>query len=256
MAENATRVEILEMIKRGDISAEEGLRLMNAIKGQGEVGGDSGRTESFLVSPDQMESKAGSGQPALPAHGQVLPSSDLHGLGEEPSGTQTARSVTGPPSKTEEDYARDEALRAVARWKRWWQLPFWFGVGVIVVSSWWMYLGYFTAGFSWGFWLSWFPFLAGLLLMVAAWRSSTARWLHVRVNSIKGSHTSRIAFSMPLPLRLAVWTMRKFGRYIPEVRDQDLGSILDTLDQSISSDEPVYIHVNGDDGDEVEVFIG
>ena len=182
------------MVKRGDISAEEGLRLMNTIKSQGAGEGDSGRNESSLVSPDQKESEAGEGQPTLPVPEQVLPSGDLPGSQVEPSGSQTTRSVIGPPSKTEEDYARDEALRAVARWKRWWQLPFWFGVGVIVVSSWWMYLGYFAAGFSWGFWLSWFPFLAGLLLMVAAWRSSTARWLHVRVNSIKGSHTSRIAF--------------------------------------------------------------
>lgn len=249
MAEDKALVEILEMIKRGDISAEEGLRLMNAIKAQGageEAQGGAG----------QVESEGEAGQPAAWVAASAITPGDLPVTQAEQPGFQAPLSAIDSPSKTDEDYARDEAMQAVARWKRWWQLPFWFGVGVVVLSAWWMYLGYFTAGFSWGFWLSWFPFLAGLLLMIAAFRSSTARWLHVRVNSSKGSHTSKIAISMPLPLRLAVWVMRHFGRYIPEVQGQDLGGILDTLDQSISSEEPVYIHVNGDDGAEVEVFIG
>lgn len=244
MAEDPAVVEILGMVQRGEITAEEGLRLMNAM--QNRDGASSGLVEERVEVAGEEKF-----EPAMVVIGEIL---------QEPAQStppmETPASEEVPGDQSGEDAARDEAARAVGRWKRWWQLPFWIGTGITILGAWWMYLGYHEAAFGWGFWLSWFPFLVGLGIMVASWRSSTARWLHVRVHSSKDRHTTNFAISLPLPLRLGVWAMRNFGRYIPDVRDRDIGGMLDTLDQSISTDEPVYIHVNDKDGEEVEVFIG
>jgi hypothetical protein len=46
-----------------------------------------------------------------------------------------------------------------------------------------------------------------------------------------------------------------FGNRIPGLREQPLDEYSEIL-ENISPDEPFYVHVNDDLGDEVEVFIG
>jgi hypothetical protein len=255
MAENQVITEILGMVERGEISAEEGLRLINAVENRSETG-EPAEAVSAIMADTQID--------PLPPLVSNETSSEGGESGEPEGGEERSSVAYAVPleaistsEKQAEDTAYDEATRSITRWKRWWQLPFWIGVAILVVGAWWMYLGYMAAGFGWGFWLSWFPFLFGLLIMVAAWSSSTARWLHVRVHpgSRKGKGGPNIAISMPLPLRLAGWFIRTFGNYIPETRGKNLHEVIEAIDQALTSKDPFYVHVNDDD-EEVEVFIG
>jgi len=118
-----------------------------------------------------------------------------------------------------------------------------------------IYWGFSAAGFSWGFWLSWIPFLFGVLVMFLAWQSQNSPWVHVRIRQKPGEKPARIAISLPLPLGFAAWILRTFGQYIPQLKGKDLDVFLETLSQSLSDQTPLYVHVNEDDED-VQVYIG
>jgi hypothetical protein len=225
--------EILQKIERGELSAREGLRLLDEVENL-----PPEQTAAETIDPAKVDvvfdRPPGRG---FDVHQQrdASPSREVH---------------------EEKDRLSEEALeRELGAWKRWWTIPFWVGVAITLVSAGLMYWGYSTARFSWGFWMSWLPFLLGTVLLTVAWRSQTARWLHVRVRQKPGAKPALIAISIPLPLRFVAWLLRVFGRYIPDLRDKDIGLILETLDESLSSQTPLYVHVNEDEED-VQVYIG
>ena len=206
MVDKAER-EILDMIERGDLSAEEGMRLINAMgthRGQ-----DEGSRE---VSPDHPK--------VLPEPEDVL----------EPSA----------PRISEEERRRMQQLT------RWWILPFGIGLLIMVLGAIWMYTGYINRGFSWGFWLAWIPFILGIFVVAVSFQTSHSVWLHVRIKQKPGEKPPRISISLPLPISLTRWFLASFGSRIPGLKDQPLGNYSEILD-NISPDEPFYIHVNDDD---------
>jgi hypothetical protein len=212
--------EILQEIERGELSAQEGLRLLNEL--------------------ENLQPEAATAETVDPSKVEVI----------------FDHPVNKRPDDEEKDRLSEEALeRELSGWKRWWTIPFWIGVLITVLSAGIMYWGFSAAGFSWGFWLSWVPFLLGTAILTIAWRSQTARWLHVRVRQKSGEKPALIAISMPLPLQFVAWALRNFGHYIPRVKDQEFSLILDTLDQSLSSKTPLYVHVTEDEED-VQVYIG
>jgi len=217
--------EILQKIERGEMSAQEGLRRLNELENS-----QPGAAASEMVDPSKVD---------------VI----FNAPGREAAASQR-------PDDEEKDRLSEEALeRELSGWKRWWTIPFWMGVVITVLSAGLMYWGFSAAGFSWGFWLSWAPFLLGTAILTIAWRSQAARWLHVRVRQKPGEKPALIAISMPLPLQFAAWALRNFGQHIPHLKDQELGLILETLDQSLSSKTPLYVHVTEDEED-VQVYIG
>jgi hypothetical protein len=109
----------------------------------------------------------------------------------------------------------DDAERRMKRWQRWWILPFGVGVFITILGAVWMYQGYIAAGLGWRFWLSWFPFLFGLLLMVASWYSQTLPWVHIRVRE-EGTSGTNISLSFPIPIGLASWGLSRYKHYAPE----------------------------------------
>lgn len=99
-----------------------------------------------------------------------------------------------------------------------------------------------------------FAFLATLL----AFFSRRAAWLHVRVKEKEGR---RIAISLPLPLGLAGWGIRAARGFVDEktrgqlnMAEAFLAAARDELKQPGSG--PMTIHVDDDDGDQVQVYIG
>lgn len=140
-------------------------------------------------------------------------------------------------------------------WKRWWVLPFGIGLALALLSSFWMYLGFLNHGASWGFWLSWLPFLLGVLIASFAWESRYMRWLHVRVQEKKNGKTTHINISMPLPLRFAAWVMRTFSRYMPEeVRARHIDTFIEEADSSLDREESMVVVVD-EENEHVEVVI-
>jgi hypothetical protein len=141
-------------------------------------------------------------------------------------------------------------------WQRWWIIPLWVGAGIFLFGA--MLL-------AWGssenlmFWFvcGFFPLLFGLLVMLLAWWSNSAHWVHVRVRSKHEGRNTRVAISMPLPIRLTGWILRIFGPTIPGLRDQPqviemLPELFRELDRSRG---PIVVEVNDNDDEEVQVYI-
>jgi hypothetical protein len=208
MVDEAER-KILSMIEQGNITAEEGLRLINVM---------------HTSHPEDAEAMDG----ITPYPEDVL----------EPDAPRIS----------------PEELQRMKRLKRWWILPFGIGLLITVLGATWMYSGYANKGFGWGFWLAWIPFILGIIIVAVSFQTSRSVWLHVRIKQKPGETPARISISLPMPISLAKWFMSVFGHKIPGLKDQPLGDISEIL-ETISPEEPFYIHVNDDD-EEVEVFIG
>lgn len=215
MVDRAER-EILEMIERGELSAEDGFRLIQAMS----------VSENVSQSQDQTTPQEDQGPSVV--IGEVLDSDQ--------------------PRMSEEEQRRMKQL------KRWWVLPFGIGLLITALGATWMYTGYTNSGFGWGFWLAWIPFSIGIFVVAVSFQTSRSVWLHLRIKQKPGEKPARISISLPLPITLTRWFFSAFGNRIPGLRDQPINNISEILEE-ISPDEPFYIKVN-DDGEEVEVFIG
>ena len=214
---NEAERKVFDMVEKGQISADEGLRLIKAMEGRKEekpevVGIQSSDYETVQPGSMEFEEKAG---PSIP----------------------------------------EEELKRMERLKRWWVLPFGIGLLITVLGAIWMYMGYTANGFGFGFWLSWIPFLLGIFIVAVSFQSRYSVWLHVRIKQRPGESPQRIAISLPLPLSVTRWVLSTFGNKIPGMQDQPLDEYTDML-KSVSPEEPFYVHVDEGDGEEVEVFIG
>ncbi|MEN8173274.1 MAG: hypothetical protein ABFS03_10390 [Chloroflexota bacterium] len=143
------------------------------------------------------------------------------------------------------------------RWKRWWSVPLWIGLGIVVLSSLWTRNAWHSSALGFWFFCSLVPLLLGVLMMALAWNSRTAPWLHVRVNQAPGEKPERIAISFPIPLRVSAWGLRHFGHHIPNVDLAGLDQALLALNDSKIENTPLSIDIQDDeDGEHVQVFIG
>lgn len=66
----------------------------------------------------------------------------------------------------------------------------------------------------------------------------------------------RIALSFPIPLGLTAWFLRTFGKWIPNLEQSGIDEIILALEDDNSPDGPVYIEVNGGEGERVRIYIG
>ncbi len=217
MVDEAER-KILDMVEGGQISAEEGMRLIKAMKGGSESKADPVEAElgAMDMTPYTPEDDVGE-----PADGRI------------------------PPSE----------MQRMKRLKRWWVLPFGIGLLITILGAIWMYSGYLANGFGFGFWMAWIPFLLGIFILAISFQTSKSVWLHVRVKQKPGETPQRISISLPVPITLTRWILGNFGHRMPGLKDQPVGDISEILD-NLSPEEPFYVHVNDEDGEEVEVFIG
>jgi hypothetical protein len=214
---NQAERKVLDMVEQGQISAEEGLRLINAMGGQGEKPLESTDSEASSADQKLIEIKAeeAAARPQIP----------------------------------------QEELDRMKHLKRWWILPFAIGLLITTLGAIWMYMGYTAKGFGFGFWLAWIPFLLGILITAVSYQSSHGVWLHVRIKQKPGESPQRIVISLPIPLGLTRWVVTTFGDRIPGLKDQPVSEYSEIL-KSISPEDPFYVHVDEGNGEEVEVFIG
>ncbi len=138
-----------------------------------------------------------------------------------------------------------------------WIIPLIFGVLLTVFSSTWLYQNYLTSGFGFKFWLTWIPFLIGVFLIYFGWILQRARWIHLNIKQPKGESPQRIFLAFPLPFQLIGFFLRIFKGKLPtKVSGLDIEEILVTVDQQLKKDEPLYVHVDDEDGTQVEIYIG
>jgi hypothetical protein len=224
MTNESERIQILEMIEKGLITAEEGIRLLNSLQPEPEP----------VDAPSIGASAAAESGPA-PAPEVIV---------EEPAPDSTAPPV---PSEFENE---------TRKWRRWWWIPLTVGIGITVISGLLMVLAYQTSGF--GFWFAclWFPLLLGVIVISLAAASRTTRWLHVRVHQEAGEWPRTIAISLPIPIRFTAWLLRIFRPYIRGLDRTSLDEVILALEKT-SPDQPFYVKVDeGESGERVEVYIG
>jgi hypothetical protein len=221
---------ILKMIEDGKISPEEGVKLMNAL-------GSSAEEEQPTISAKAgsgTEEAAGSG----PKTGEEKPQAEKSGFESDP---------------------RVARVKSMAR--RYWQIPLWIGIVITVGTALGMYAILRGPGMNFWFFCLTAPLLLGVLVMAIAAGSRKARWIFVDVQQKPGEKPQRIFLGFPLPLKFTSWFLRTFKNKIPdlkkEIGDKPIEDIIEVMDQSFTSDEPLVVNVDeGEDGEKVQVFIG
>jgi hypothetical protein len=239
------RMHILEMIEEGRITADEGLRLLQALN-------SAGTGEKTTAASEPLDSPISPPEPVTNRAAETEPDASLP--------TQTAPEVlheTPQPPAFVLQPGTDSAASEMYKWKRWWMVPLWIGVGITVFGGLFMYLAQQSSGIGFWFFCASIPFALGLVVIVLAWQSRAAPWLHVRVQQRPGEKPERIAFSFPLPIAMGAWFFKTFGRFIPGMQDQDWGQIILDVGQQTTQDNPIYIQVDeAEDGEKVEIYIG
>ncbi len=219
------RMRILEMIEQGAITAAEGAKLINAL--------DDGEDET----PDEA--------PTPGELGERILFEEAADPGDQPP--PAAPSAPASPAEPPFDFAK---------WRNWWFIPLAVGVVITGMSGLLVYAGN-QGAWNW-FWMScvWVPLLFGIFVIVMAWFSRTARWLHVRVNTGEDEWPRRIAISLPLPFGLTALGLKMFGRYIPNMEGVPLDEAVMALRNSATPESPFYVEVEEPGGEHVQVYIG
>jgi hypothetical protein len=219
------------MIEDGIITPDEGLRLIKAL-------------EETVPKTEEATSVPIQEIPPTPA-----PSPEPHTAS---TAAEVIDSREGDPETLPQIEPED-----IQKWRRWWMIPMWVGIGVTILGGLLMYLAWSSNGFGFWFACAWFPFLIGVAAMALAWSSRYARWLHIRIQQKPGEKPERIAISFPIPLRFTAWILRNFGRYIPNVDATGLDEIILAVKDSTTIEAPLFIDVDeGENGERVQIFIG
>jgi len=240
MPSDSERAKILEMIADGTITAEEGAKLLDVLGEDTEVSAPSEVepytpiTEAATNFSDEIPDDFGADDYDAESD-EVLEPDEVYDPDPHP----------GSPDPED-----------IRKWKRWWVIPMWIGVGITVLGGAFMYAAFARSGMGFWFACAWFPFTIGVLVMAFAWGSRTAPWLHVRVQQRPGETPQRIAISFPLPLGLVGWAVRLFGHRIPNIEGVDLQNIIKAIDESAKDGTPFFVDVDDEDGERVQVFIG
>jgi hypothetical protein len=214
------RLRILDQIDAGALTAEEGVRRLQAL--------------NELDPRALADLRAAAGMPATP-NGRPAPA----GPAESPA-------PAAPPPD-------------LARWRRWWLLPFGLGLALTLLSSGLLYWALRAAEFQLSGWflLALAPFAFSVTLMALAAASRSARWLHLRVNTGQAEWPRRITLSFPLPIRLTAWALRTCGHRIPQLKQTGVDELVLALGETTSPQNPLYVEVDqGPDGEKVQVYVG
>ncbi|MBI5349820.1 MAG: hypothetical protein HZB77_10980 [Chloroflexi bacterium] len=146
---------------------------------------------------------------------------------------------------------------SIQKWKRWWRMPFGFGVGVTVIGAALMYSALNAWGVGFGVFFASILFFIGVIIMALAWWSRSARWLHVRVDTGEDKFPQHIAISFPIPTCVVSWAVKFSARKNLNASDKfrTVSEMIAMMDQGVSSDAPLFVEVN-EGKERVQVFIG
>lgn len=175
--------------------------------------------------------------------------------GPEPALEAPPPPLSPPPAEAE----KAPPIPEMGKWKLWWLIPLWIGLGITVCGGLLMYWAYSAGGFSFWFACATLPFLFGVLVAALASASRTSRWIHVRVNRGEAADDGpkNIRISFPLPIRLAAWCLRVFAPFIPKLKDTGVDELILALEESTSPENPLFVDVHeGEGGERVQVYIG
>lgn len=214
--------QVLEMLDAGKINADQALTLIHAL-------GEEDETAEEINRMDLQET--------APANLDVV---DL--VPGEPVGD-----AQGSPKLESE--LEDQMSKARSLW--------WYGavLGVIltVAGAFGLYSAVRNSGIGFWFFLASLPFFIGVLIIALAIANRGKRWLYVDVQPNQADSPKRIVISVPISL--VTWGMSFVGALTPAVGNGVLQPILEVLENPGQDADPVLVHVNGNSGEKVTVFI-
>jgi hypothetical protein len=227
------REQVLKMIENGKITPEDGLKLMRTL--------DQNPAEEELTAGS---SETGTGRRPEPVEGS-----------EPGAAAENDGSAAQAEKSSFETDPRIERVKSTVR--RLWQIPLWVGVLITILSAWGMYALVQASHINFWFFCLIVPLLLGVLLIVAAIGSRRARWIFVDVHQKPGEKPARIFLGFPLPLKLAAWSLRTFGHYIPDLGKANMDEVIEVIETGFTGQEPLVVNVDeGEDGERVQVYIG
>lgn len=243
MANQEERRLILEMIANQKITAEEGLSLLQSLPPAEEEEFDEDDQLASL-----QDSQAEPITLPFPSDSGGLPP----GADRTESSEQGLPGVQSQPASGQTTSSKPE----FSRWRRFWMIPLWIGAGITVASALLMVWAQRASGLGFWFFCAGAPFTLGVILIALAWQTRTSPWLHLRVHQKPGEYPQNIAISLPLPLGISSWFLRTFRHRIPGMEGVSIDEVITTLHQSTSPDNPIFIEVEEEDGEQVQIYIG
>lgn len=170
---------------------------------------------------------------------------------EADAGAESGAEFSSPSSAPELE-------RTAAKARSLWQIPLWVGVGFTVLSALGMYAVMSNAGMNFWFYCLTMPLFFGVALTALAGWSRTAHWLFVDVDRSRSEDgPRRIFLGFPLPLGLAAWFLRLFGRRIEGLKDKEVDGMVEAISMVQKVHEPLIVNVDdSEDGERVQVYIG
>lgn len=177
---------------------------------------------------------------------------------EEDAGAEAETEVHAPEAGPgAEKTAAPDLEKIAAQARRLAQIPLWAGLSLLVLSASAMYAVMQSAGYNFWFYCLMLPLLLGAAVTAFGGWSRTARWFFVRVDRLRGEGPKRILFGFPIPLELAGWFLRVFGKRIDGLKDTSVDEVVQAIALTRGIREPLIIDVDdGEEGEQVQVYIG
>ncbi|HET6443103.1 MAG TPA: hypothetical protein VFI27_00865 [candidate division Zixibacteria bacterium] len=145
----------------------------------------------------------------------------------------------------------------LSRFRRWWRIPLFIAIGSAFVTGAGLVLMYQSTEpvALLGFMCIWSIFLIALFTSVILLLGRRSTWFYIKVDEKDGS---RFAFGMPMPLGLVNWSIKIARPFVPDKQAAHLETAAAFV--SVMKDDPeaypIFIDVDDEDGDKVQVFIG
>lgn len=174
--------------------------------------------------------------------------------GAQTSG-QPSVSPQRPPIPPENESPPEPAAPAGA--PGWWRIAWVYvlALGVVLLAAGGLWVGWLARGNASLGWLGCAVplILLGTLVVLLAWWSRVARWLHLHVRDEERD----IRISMPLPLRLAAWVLRWLRPWVPGLRTTAVDELLLAMAGENAGGNVLVLEVEGEeDGEQVHLSIG
>ncbi len=169
---------------------------------------------------------------------------------------QIIEAESGSWSERPEAPEFDEVRRRASRFSRGF-----LGMGVLftVLSAWIMFSIQQNAGLNFWFFCFAMPLMLGIVFITLGAGSQTSRWLYVNVDRSQAEDwPKRISIAFPLPLGLASWFVKNFGRHIDGFKKTNIDEVINAINMAKTIKEPLIINVDESHtgGERVQVFIG
>ena len=147
--------------------------------------------------------------------------------------------------------AQPETPEIPKHWSYFWLIP-------VVLGALGLFGGYGLAVLGGWWWLAAGPLLSlGAVLFLLGLASIESPWVHIRVQSNEIGSASAFGLSLPLPLRPAIWVLKRFGNYVPSLEKTSVDELLVAMEFANQSDGPIYVDVQEEDsGERVRVYLG